>query len=430
MKKRIVSCAAAIGMLSCLALQPVPAEARTFAEQDPRIQVVECTNKERLKEGLSLLSTNRYFNSLGDIRAKEVYTLFSHTRPDGSKWNTVFYRDNQVDYVYSAENIAKIYPNAERVVDGWMNSPGHRANILNPVYNHLCAGYYCYDDWNYWSQNFLAGAFGDSIYGSSECQVEKNISKLIEDVDEGKGIYRIGITVEEMPLFLETSCAHGKSYIPVISELTTGFDSSKGRHKFTVNVGGKKFEMTANFRHPFTDVGNEWYTEYICRAYESGVMTGKSASRFCPKTSLTRGEFATTLYRINGTKEYEYRNVFPDVKSGAFYSKAVVWAADTGVVTGYNDGTFAPAMCVTREQIATMLYRYAKMKGYPVSGAVSLSGYKDKGTVSSFAKEAMQWAVGNGIITGKENGTKLDPRGNASRAETATILVRFTEKYR
>lgn len=181
---------------------------------------------------------------------------------------------------------------------------------------------------------------------------------------------------------------------------------------------------------PFTDIPNEWYQDAIKYVFEKGLMTGKDTDTFAPDENLARAQFAVILHRMNGTPEMKYEAKFPDVKEDVWYTDAILWASEQKIVTGYtNTGCFGPADNINREQMATMMYRYAKSKGYDVSNKTDFSKYADAGKVSAYADEAMQWAVGNGIITGKNNGTVLDPQGNATRAECATIMMRFMEKY-
>ena len=182
---------------------------------------------------------------------------------------------------------------------------------------------------------------------------------------------------------------------------------------------------------PFTDTPEEaWYREAIEYVFERELMTGKNETTFAPDENLARAQFAVILHRMNGTPEMEFEAKFPDVATGIWYTDAILWASDKGIVTGYtNTGCFGPADNINREQMATMMYRYAIFKGYDVSKKADFSDYKDAGKVSGYADEAMQWAVGNGIITGKNNGTVLDPQGNATRAECATIMMRFLEIY-
>lgn len=132
---------------------------------------------------------------------------------------------------------------------------------------------------------------------------------------------------------------------------------------------------------------------------------------------------------MNDEPSVEYTVRFKDVAEGVWYTDAILWAADSGVVTGYRNGNFGMADKINREQIATMMYRYAEFKGYSLEGGVDYSQYEDAANVSDFAQEAMSWAVGNGIITGKYNKTQLDPQGEASRAECATIMMGFIEAF-
>ncbi|MCI7180520.1 MAG: S-layer homology domain-containing protein [Schaedlerella sp.] len=181
----------------------------------------------------------------------------------------------------------------------------------------------------------------------------------------------------------------------------------------------------------FADVkSGEWYYDSVRYVNSNGLMTGLNATTFGPTQSLARAQFAVILHRMNNMPEVTYTAKFPDVPDGVWYTDAILWASSTGVVTGYSDtGRFGPSDNINREQMAVMMYRYAKYMNYDISQKADFSNFSDAERVNEFAKEAMQWAVGTGIITGKDNGTRLDPQGNASRAECATIIMRFVEKY-
>ena len=181
---------------------------------------------------------------------------------------------------------------------------------------------------------------------------------------------------------------------------------------------------------PYTDVSDaDWFYNEVTYAYEKGIMTGINDTTFAPYESLARAQFAIILHRLNGEPQMEYTDRFHDVGEDLWYTDAILWAADTDVVTGYSNGNFGPADKINREQMATMMYRYAEYKGYSLEGGVDYSQYKDAANVSDFAKEAMSWAVGNGVITGKYDETQLDPQGEASRAECAIIMMRFMETF-
>lgn len=174
----------------------------------------------------------------------------------------------------------------------------------------------------------------------------------------------------------------------------------------------------------FVDVKSEdWFCANVKRAFEKGLMKGTDATHFTPHANTTRATIATVLFRLDGEKETNVRAAFADVTSGQWYSEAVEWASAKGIVKGYDDVTFAPNDNVTREQLAVMLYRYAA----PTQKSTKdLSAFTDAGSISSWATEAITWAVDKGIITGKGAGI-LDPQGLATRAEICTMLVRFLD---
>lgn len=181
----------------------------------------------------------------------------------------------------------------------------------------------------------------------------------------------------------------------------------------------------------FKDVSKDsWYRDYVQYVYDNGLMTGKSEDTFAPSEKISRGQFAMILWRMEGSPVVEYTKRFKDVSESAWYSGAVMWASseNVGIIKGYENGNFGAADNITREQIALMLYRYAKYSENLYGEPASLDSFADGSRVSGFAKEAMMWAVGNGIITGKENGTKLDPQGKAARAECAAMIMRYLTK--
>ena len=180
---------------------------------------------------------------------------------------------------------------------------------------------------------------------------------------------------------------------------------------------------------PFYDVKKQdWYYSAIDYASDNGLVDGITDTTFVPNQSLTRAQFATIMYRMNGSPEVTYTAKFPDVPEGYWFTDAVMWASSIGVVEGYGNGCFGTNDNITREQMAVMMHRYGTACGYNVSKQAEIDSFADAGTVSGYAYEAVKWTVGNGIIQGKL-GNKLDPQGNASRAEGAAIIMRFIQKY-
>ena len=177
----------------------------------------------------------------------------------------------------------------------------------------------------------------------------------------------------------------------------------------------------------FVDVNpKKWYHPYVDYAVTHGLFGGTSKNTFEPETAMTRAMLVTVLWRYEGQPK-GYENTFTDVnaKSGSWYIDAVAWAAANGVVNGVGNGKFDPQGKVTREQMAAILFRYAQKKGIDTSKRDSLGAFPDATMVSTYAKDAMQWAVAEKIINGSDG--KLLPKGNATRAQVATILMRFIE---
>lgn len=177
----------------------------------------------------------------------------------------------------------------------------------------------------------------------------------------------------------------------------------------------------------FTDVSGHWAEEGIRFCVSSGLFQGTSDTKFSPEQSMNRAMLVTVLWRLAGEPKVTGKNTFSDVAAGAYYADAIRWASKNGIAEGYSDGTFGVGDSVTRQQLALFLYRYARYMGYDVSGAASLSGFSDAGEVASWAKAAMGWAAGEGVITGSTGG-KLLPGGKATRAQVAVILMRFVEE--
>ena len=180
---------------------------------------------------------------------------------------------------------------------------------------------------------------------------------------------------------------------------------------------------------PFDDAGRgDWFYDSVVYVYENGLMDGVSDTLFDPDGTVTRGMIVTILHRLEGEPESDFKLPFDDVKEGQWYAEAVRWAAGEGIVNGVSETEFAPNAAVTREQLAAILHRYAQHKGYDVSigESTNILSYSDFASISEYAISAMQWACGEGIITGVTEST-LEPQGTATRAQSAAILMRFIE---
>ena len=179
----------------------------------------------------------------------------------------------------------------------------------------------------------------------------------------------------------------------------------------------------------FLDVDlSQWYHEPIDFVVSHGLMKGMGGSRFQPNTSMTRGQLVTVLYRLAGEPAVEGASPFTDVQAGRFYADAVTWAYSNEIAKGVTAGRFMPGSPVTREQMVTFLARFAQWSGLELPVEGSLEDYTDAGSVSAYAEEAMAWAVKNGIIQGMTE-TTLAPKGTATRAQIAAVLMRYCQKF-
>ena len=205
------------------------------------------------------------------------------------------------------------------------------------------------------------------------------------------------------------------------------FENVRARHTIQARFQvSQEDETPSSGRAPFTDVASgAWYEEAVDYVYANGLMSGVSAGSFAPDTHLSRAMIAQILYAMEDPTG-SFAGSFQDVPDSAWYAQAVNWAAGEGLVSGYGDGTFGPDDDVTREQLAAILYRYAQYSGLDVSARGSLSSFTDGGSASSWAQEALSWALGSGLLSGTGDGL-LSPQGTATRGQVAVILTAFCQ---
>ena len=204
---------------------------------------------------------------------------------------------------------------------------------------------------------------------------------------------------------------HGKSYELTLTETETGKQA--------------KFQLAFDFR--FADVMDEnaWYYDAVYAAYDAGLMNGVGEGLFAPNATLDRATLATVLYREAGESAAKGTASFTDIAEGQWYTDAVNWAAEQGVVNGYPDGTFRPEAPITRQEMATMLYRLAKAEKVEED---KLASFPDAASVADWAKDAMNWAVSTEIVNGSTHDDKvnyLDPTATALRCQAAAVACRY-----
>ncbi len=267
-----------------------------------------------------------------------------------------------------------------------------------------------------------------------EIKVPKN-AKIIDVMFAGPDYFAEGVAVGKK--------GEGAKEVEIVKQSSGG--SGGGSSKGSSSSGGIKIPTgtptlpvtpasgedsgQTSAKKEFTDVHpfGHWATEDIDYVYENGIMKGISETEFAPEASLTRAMLVTVLYRLEGEPAVNKSIPFSDVDMGAYYADAVSWAKQVGIVKGVSDTEFAPDSNITREQIATIMHRFAEYKGYDVTqGGMLIREFNDYEEISEYALTAMAWTVNSGLFKGKgEN--NIAPEENATRAETAAILHRFIE---
>lgn len=313
---------------------------------------------------------------------------------------------------------------------GWMYTvnqehPGVALEDYIPEDGDIIVFHYV-DDWSKEEDDFT-WLEADDI--SPETYVKRNLDKIV--IIEGKGEVKPELTISDI----------GKN-------VTFSFTPAEGWHIKGVYVDGQNkgaidnytykklamnarirvvFEQNVAFQMSFVDISeNQWFYDDVYFAVSNGLFNGTAEYTFSPNASMTRAMLVTVLYRLEGQPAVYGGSAFTDVAIGQWYTDAIIWATQNGIVNGYGNGLFGTNDSVTREQMAAILYRYAVYKGYDVSGANKLTHYSDYSELSLYALDAMKWANAEGLINGRTT-TTLAPKNNATRAEVAAIIHRFVE---
>lgn len=206
-------------------------------------------------------------------------------------------------------------------------------------------------------------------------------------------------------------------------------ENRDGTYSFTMpNGAANVYVRFSGSGLPFADVpSGSWYYDDVAYVYDTGLMTGLTATAFGPNLSTTRGMIVTILWRMENEPAAKHGCPFADVRRGSYYEQAIAWASENGIVTGFDAATFAPDRAITREQLAAILFRFAAYRGMDaVTLRENLSSFQDQAAISAYAVSALNWAVGEGLMQG--TGDKLEPTGNATRAQVAAMLRRFIQR--
>ncbi len=317
--------------------------------------------------------------------------------PDGYK--LVVTKDENGEYTYTLQK--KSSGGSSHRYDGYIT-------IINPKNGTVSVS----DDWADEDQKITLTITPDKGYVVDKIEIvdaegDKIDAKKVEDKDDKYTFRMANCDVTVTVTFKEEGKTEDKE------ETTTEETETE--------------ETTKPETITFSDVKeSDWFYKGVSYVVENSMMNGVGDNQFAPNAPLTREMLAVVLYNMEKQPESTGVNPFADVKADMWYTDAIVWANANGIVAGYDDSTFGLGDSITREQLATILYRYAQLKGYDVTEKADLTGYTDSTAISGYAVEAMQWANANGIVNGMTE-TTLAPQGTATRAQVATMLMNFCE---
>ena len=399
----------AAAILACALITP-DADAKSTDEYYENA-VLFWTNVERSRNGLSELKTTAALQNVADVRAGEIVSSFSHTRPNGTKWTTAF-KAAGISYGSAAENIAAGKAAPYETVSQWMNSSGHRANILNRKYSYMGAGYKYVSGstyTSYWTQEF---AGGETYSGASSCFY---VAPTGVSADKSSVSLSVGATTQvsgiPSPVYATEiiTCTSSNPAVVRVEDTEVNVFTikgvSNGSAELTIRCGG--YSRTVPVRvgtggssdGPFVDVSSgAVYYRAVLWAYRNDITGGTDATHFSPNSYCTRGQVVTFLWRAAGCPSARgVYNPFSDVKSGSYCYDAVMWAYQKGITSGVDASHFRPDSVVTREQFVTMLWKY---HGSP---SVTCSNPFTDLSRGSYCYDAVLWAYKTGVTTGVDS---------------------------
>ena len=427
--------------------------------------ILSYINTARKQKGLSSFVYDYGLEQVALTRIKEIVLMFTHTRPDHTSCLTAFptfYQSGK--QWYYAENIDGGYNSAQQLVNEWKKQSTASEEYQNIFASHLTTiGVACvtYDSMIYWviefSNKTSSTAYSAPINGNKivttnfmtsdigYLQVKANFSKL--SIVKGSSVSLPSLDCEVVLSYNGATAtfydsAHDKPNLicsatwtsanPSVAAISgkTVVGKSIGTTTLTGKAYGKTVTVTVTVEKgvgPFTDVSTSvWYAKGVEYCYTNGYMSGTTATTFSPNGKLTRSQIVVILAAISGedTTEFANKQTFTDVAKGKWFHNAIEWAASKGITSGTSATTFSPNSPLTRQELATLLYAFAKSYGCDMDKSANISGYSDYTIVSSWARTQLSWAVACGLISGTST-TTISPKTAATRSQAATIIMQL-----
>lgn len=398
--------------------------------------VAEQVNELRDSLGLQRLELDEDLMKVAMRRAAECSSYYSHTRPNNTDCTDIFPPARTM-----GENIAAGQRTPEAAMDSWTNSPSHYQNMVDMGYTRIGVGCFKSGDQYYWTQAFASGKADEHIrrtdtekaepvtinqdHFTLRCNAPELDLKVGESVPLSLHIENAGFYNSETPIRVSNVNFRYSSEVSVSlgSMMVTGKQPGKGEIEITISNSISTI-IPVSVAAFFGDVPEtSWYYDAVTWADSRKLIDCLSPGAFFPDREMSRGTTAIMLYRLGSSPEIRVQAAFPDV-NGSEYITATAWTNHTGLMKGYGNGTFGVNDPLTREQMATILFRYAQLRGIDTSIRADLSGYSDASQIGGYALEAIQWANGMGLLQGTSS-TTLSPKKDITRGEVATIFMRL-----
>lgn len=394
------------------------------------VNLLYYTNVLRAIAGEEMVSAYSSMQYCSDVRIRELALsdeyFYSDYRPNGKTIGSVL-SDTGISFDYYHELCGAGYESSFEFMEDCINDSdtSYIESMTSDLYSHLGTSVDYFDSYPYSDVPYY------EMFFMGDCQAQTlgmwNWQPCF--------FLNPGDSLDDQHIFFITTCEHGTGYFPLVEEALTNYNKNlyDQVQNVTMNYRGATYTFKVMIltqpRSNFADAQiTDWYYNAVNYVYTNNIMKGLSDTVFGAASPVTRGQFATILYRLQGSPSASQYGKFVDVAPNLYYAKAINWANGAGIVSGFTATQFAPEASITREQMAMMMYKYASYLGYDTSKRANIYTYNDAYAVSSYATNAISWAVAEGLISGM-NATTLAPQNNASRAECASIIQRFMNKF-
>ncbi len=400
--KRIISCILILVILSAFAVN-ISAFSYTQIASETEWQLLDLVNRQRREAATTFIA----LQDAAHTRSAELLMELSHYRPDGDPWYTVL-TDKGVGYdTESFEIIGANFSTPKAFLDAVLKSD-MKERLLSGGF-HLGVGHTAAAGAKNADAWCIIGVGCDGINGIS----------LHYD-----GIHlTAGGDVSSVEATLEAECEHTRSYMKLLPYMISGYDKDKiGTQILKATYKGKTAELIITNDYKDVKYG-QWYYDPIMNCTAEGYYSGVGNGNFSPAGQMTREMFVTVLGRLAGIDASKYTGTsFGDVKSGRWSAPYIKWASDNGIVSGYKDGSFAPAKGITRQEMCSVVKRYLDKYGITIEQTNAEKNFTDSDMIASWARDAVSYCQTRGIISGDAKGA-FNPSKTATRAEVAVIIT-------